>query len=99
LCLRQRTGPRLHARRSKLLEAVANTPASIIRQHERHWPCPRRSDLGCAEDVENTLSLTAAATAWQVAEGVRALLREWGVQNLAVTLCLDNHAALSTLTA
>ena len=39
--------------------------------------------------------LNAAATTWQVTEGLRVLLEEWGVHIRCVRLLLDNEAALS----
>ena len=39
--------------------------------------------------------LTAAAMAWQVVSGFRALLEEWGVKIACVHLMLDNDAAIT----
>ena len=39
--------------------------------------------------------LTAGAVAWQITEGLRALLEDWGIAFYPAALLLDNDAALA----
>ena len=56
------------------------------------WRSSRQtvSSLSTAE-----AELGAAALAWQIVEGIRALLEEWGIELEPIKLLLDNDAALA----